>query len=110
MATAHTHCWFLTLAPLLLRCIGQAAIALGCGIGLTVVAWPAPRLGTTAMAADGLLPLANADAPALANADAPALANADAPALANAGASALANAGAPASANAGAPAPASLHL
>ena len=72
MATAHAHCWFLTLAPLLLRCIGQAAIALGCGIGLTVVAWPAPRLGTTAMAADGLLSLANAGAPASANAGAPA--------------------------------------
>ena len=41
MATPHTRCWFMALAPRLLRCIGQAAIALGWGIGSANAAAPA---------------------------------------------------------------------
>jgi len=85
MPTRHTSLWL-------------AGIALGCGIGLDVVAWAAPQLGTAVAAADGALPTASV------NAEAPSSSRLQAPASANSGAPASAKAGTPASASAHAPA------
>jgi len=62
------------------RCSRLVGIALGCGIGLDVVAWAAPPLGAAAMVADGASSSANADAPLSSGVHAPVSANVAAPA------------------------------